>query len=107
MAIGITVITAASLILSADMLSASNAQKGLSAYYAAEAGLEDGLLYVLRYHPTSSLALTLSSADVTITYNSGVNTITSVGKEGTTKRTVSVQATFTNGAFQVSGWEEQ
>lgn len=107
MAIGITVVVAAALVVSADILTASNAEKGLSAYYAAEGGVEDGILYVLRNHPTTSQTLTLSTATVTITYNGGVNTITAVGTNGTTTKTVSAQATFSNGTFTISNWREQ
>lgn len=107
MAIGITVVTSAAVIISADMLSASNSEKGLDAYYNAESGVEDGILYVLRNHPTTNVSLTLSNATVTITYNSGVNTISSVGTDGTTIRTVLARATFNGGTFVVSGWKEQ
>lgn len=107
MAIGVTVVTAAAIVVSADILTASNAQLGVSAYYVAEGGVENGVLYVLRNHPTTSVTLPFTNPHVTISYNSEVNTITSVGTDGTTSKTVSAQATFTNGTFTISNWREQ
>ena len=106
--IGITVISAAALIVAADFLSASNSEKGLSAYYAAESGIENGVLYILS-HPTYSGTLTMPNGTVTITYNpvSGISIIDAIGADGNTVRKVQAQAAYSNGVFSVSGWKEQ
>lgn len=104
---GITVISAAALIVTADFLSASNSEKGLTAYYAAESGVENGILYILS-HPTYSGSLTMPNATVTINYDgSSVSTITAVGENGTTMRTLQAKAKYENGIFNVFEWKEQ
>ncbi len=111
MVIGITIISAAALILFADILASSNNEQGAMAYYAAESGIENGILYVLS-HPATSASLTVpgtnASAAVTITYDSATSTdtISSVGTSGTTSRTIQAQASYNSGAFAVSGWRE-
>lgn len=107
MVIGITVISAAAMIVATNFLSASNSEKGLSAYYAAESGVENGILYILS-HPTYDGSLTLPNASVTISYNSvtKISTIESTGTDGSTRRTVQAQAAYLNGAFNISEWKE-
>ena len=107
MVIGITVITSAALIVSADILGASNAQSGIEVYYAAESGVENGILYLLS-HPSYNGTLTdfyVGSVKVSVTIQSN-GTITSTATSGSTKKIVQAQASYGSGAFSVSNWKE-
>jgi len=106
MVIGITVISAATLVLAAGILSAGNAEKGMNAYYLAESGAEDGILYLIR-KPTYSgtlPSLSVGSGQVSVSINSG--TITSTGTYGTTVKKIQVNTAFVSGAFNISSWKE-
>lgn len=109
MVIGITVISAAALIVSADILSTTNAANGTTAYYTAESGIEDGILYLLSHPNTPKdyiIQVGSSTAHVQITYDGVSDTITSTGKSGSTQRIVRTTASYVNGAFTVSNWKE-
>lgn len=113
--IGITVITAAALIVTTSILASSNAERGLKAYYAAESGAEDALLRLLR-NPTLDVSTpyTVSSDDgdasVTIQTTSNGGTITSIitstGTNGTTTRRIQVTTGYTNGQRAITSWNE-
>lgn len=116
MVIGIAVISSAALIVTADLLSSSNAEQGQSAYYVAESGIENGILYLLR-HPkydnssTSPMTISVGSgqASVVFTYNSGANTdtIVSTGTSGTTTRIIQAVGSYATGPLTIGNWKEQ
>jgi len=106
MIIGVAIISSAALVLSAGILSSSTSEQGLAAYYVAESGAEDGILYLLR-NPAYSGSLPpvpvgLGQASVSI--NNG--TIISTGSYGTTVRKIQIQTTNSGGAFTISSWKE-
>jgi hypothetical protein len=109
MVIGGTIITSAALVIANSMLSGSTAEQSTSAYYAAESGVEDGLLRLLR-NPSFTGPFTLTVGDgsvLTTVTGSGTNkTINAVGTSGTTVRKIQVQATTTNGQQSISSWQE-
>ncbi len=108
-----TVIAAAALIVAADVLSASNAQEGLSAYYVAESGVENGILYLLRHpqydnHLAPPMLVTVGSgqASVVFTYSGTTDTIVSTGTFGTTKKTIQVVGSYATGPLNITTWQE-
>ena len=115
MVIGITVISAAALIVSADILSASTTEQGVMAYFAAESGAEDGTLRLLR-NPTfiTTSPYTISTSDgsasvaiqSTISGGTIINTINSVGTSGTTTKKIRVTIGYLNGVHTTTSWEE-
>lgn len=106
MIIGVTIISSAALVISAGILSSSTSEQGLAAYYAAESGAEEGILYLLRNPAYSGTLPTLSvgSGQASVNINSG--TIISTGSYGAAVRKIQVQTTNTGGAFTVSSWKE-
>lgn len=108
MVIGITVISAAAFIVITDIYSSSNSERGIAAYYAAESGVENGILYILS-HPTYSGSLTIPDATVIIAYDSvnKISTISSTGINGNSVRKIQAQAAYSNDAFSVFEWKEQ
>lgn len=114
--IGISVFTAAALIVTTNIFSSSNSEKSIKAYYAAESGVEDALLRLLR-NPTLNVAspgYDVSSDDgdakVTIQTNSSGGTITSnimsTGTYLTTSRKIHAVTTYINGQRAITTWEE-
>lgn len=106
MTIGIMVLSAATIVLVTNIFGSVTAEQGLTAYYAAESGAEDGLLHVLRDPSVSgtlpSYAVGDARASVTITNG----TIVSVGTYGKAVRTVRIKTTNTNGIVSVTSWKE-
>ncbi len=107
MVIGITVITATALVLSAGILSSSTSEQGLIAYYAAESGAENGILHLLRNPSYSGDLPTLSfesGGNASVNISSGV--ITSIGNYGSSIRKIQITTAESNGAFSITSWRE-
>src|SRR5437879_2153208 len=69
MVIGITIISAATLVLSTNVSSAGAAEQGMMAYYAAESGAENGLLRLLRNPGYTGESISVVGGTVTIQAN--------------------------------------
>lgn len=113
MVIGITLITAASVVTLQNVSSASYAEQGEIAYYAAENGIEDALLLLLRYPPDSSAPYTggttayeQGQAVVSVTKSGNTLTVISTGTFGNAVRRIQVQETNESSGWQVSSWKE-
>ena len=113
MVIGITVIAAATIILTTDILSASTQEQSTMSYYAAESGVEDALLRTLR-NPTLTTTYTLTTADGTasvvitnaISGGTITDTIVSTGTSGSTTRKIQVVTGYISGQRTVTSWSE-
>jgi hypothetical protein len=113
MVIGIAVISSAALIVTADLLATSNAEQGISAYYVAESGIENGILYLLRnpqYHG-SDIVMPIGTGNATIHFvydgTAKTDTITSTGTNGTTTRVIQAVGSYTTGPLTITSWKEQ
>lgn len=113
MVIGITLIVAASIVTLENVSSTSAAEQGTIAYFAAESGIEDALLLVLRYPPTSTAPYTggtttysQGQATVTVSPSGSTLTITSIGTYQNAIRKVQVQETNGSNGWQVTSWQE-
>ena len=113
MVIGITLIVAASIVTLENVSSTSAAEQGTIAYFAAESGIEDALLLVLRYPPTSTTPYTggtttysQGQATVTVSPSGNILTITSIGTYQNAIRKVQVQETNGSNGWQVTSWQE-
>jgi hypothetical protein len=105
--ISLTITAGAIIIIIANSTSASKFQEGSLAYYAAENGVENALLRILRNPNYVGEVLTVDSATASITVSgSNPKTIVSIGQNGNFKRTVSVQVTYSNGYYTFSNWKE-
>jgi len=104
--IAVTIITAAVSVLFANNLSTSNAEIGQEAYQAAESGVEDGLLKLLRDPAYSGPSYNIGT-ETTVSITGGVNkTITSTGTAGGTTRKIEVQTEYNIGVTQINSWRE-
>jgi Tfp pilus assembly protein PilX len=122
MIIGVTLLTAASIVTLGNVASTSSAEQGTIAYYNAEAGIEDALIQILRYPP--GYATSYNGTTITLPNNMGTATITvnpstttspppstisiiSVGFYGSAKRTVVVVETNGATGWTQTSWQEQ
>ena len=115
MVIGVTVISAAALIVAADMLSVSNSENGLAVYCTAESGAEDALLRLLRnptLATTTPYAVLSNDGSASVSIQSAISggtitdTIISTGTSGTTTRKIQVITTYVDGVLAISSWKE-
>lgn len=115
MLIGITVISAATIILTTDILTASTSEQSTMSYYAAEGGIEDALLRTLRnptlvtsspYTITTSDGTALVTIQNTISGGTITDTITSIGTSGSTTRKIQAITGYVGGKRTVTSWKE-
>jgi hypothetical protein len=106
--ISLTITSAAIIIIITNSLSASKFMEGDLSYYAAESGIENALLRLLRDPNYTGETLTIGDATALITV-SGNNpkTVVSIGQNGNFKRKVSAQMTYSNGYYTFSNWKEE
>lgn len=106
MVLGMSIIAAASLILSNNMTSSNTAELGSVAYYAAESGAEEGILRLLRNPSFSGTVPTYSvgPAQTSIVINSG--TVISTGTYNNLTRKIQITTSYSNGVFSITSWKE-
>jgi hypothetical protein len=111
--IGVTVTSAAVVMILVNSLSGAKFQEGMIAYQIAESGAENGLLRLLRnpsYAGESNLAV--GSSGLATTTVSGTGTagdpyiITSTGQTGNFIRKIEVRATYVNNLLAVTSRKE-
>lgn len=106
--IGITVTSAAVVILLVNSIAGSKFQQGIIAYHIAQSGAENAVLRLLRnpsYTGEVNLAIGNGEADITVTGDgSGVNPfiITSTGQTGNFVRIIEVRATYIDNLLTVT-----
>ncbi|MDP2585656.1 MAG: pilus assembly PilX N-terminal domain-containing protein [Candidatus Levybacteria bacterium] len=105
--ISLTITSGAIIIIITNSTSASKLAEGTQAYYAAESGVENALLRLLRDPNYTGETLTIGSTTAVITVT-GANpkTVVSIGQNGNFKRKVSTQMTYSNGYYTFSNWKE-
>ncbi|KKQ29728.1 MAG: hypothetical protein US48_C0039G0007 [Candidatus Levybacteria bacterium GW2011_GWA2_37_36] len=105
--ISLTITSGAIIIIIANSISAGKLEEGNLAYYAAESGVENALLRLLRdpNYLGETLAIGNATAIITVT-GANPKTVVSVGQNGDFKRTVQAQATYNNGYYTFSNWNE-
>lgn len=108
--IGLTIITAAAVLVYGNTQSASINEQGAYAYYVAESGAEEGLLRLLRnpnYVGTpvgQPLAVGLGGVSIQVSTLSG--TITSIGTYNNAVRKIQVKTLYNNGVRTITSWKE-
>ena len=105
--ISLTITSAAIIIIIVNSISANKLQEGTLAYYAAESGIENALLLLLRNPNYTGETLTVGSSTVVISVTgSNPKTVVSVGQDGNFKRTIQAQINYTSGYYTFSNWKE-
>jgi len=108
MAIAISTTTAATMLSISNAKSSLRLETSYEALSAAESGMEDALLQLLR-DPSYNGGDTLQVGDGTATINvTGGNplTITSIGSVGGYIRTVRVTGSFVGVIFNINSWTQ-
>ena len=105
--ISLTITSAAIIIVIINSVSVGKLAQGTVSYYAAESGIENALLRVLREPAYAGETLTIDSVTVVITVT-GANPklITAVAQNGKFKRTVQAQMNYSNGYYTFTNWKE-
>jgi len=104
--ISLTIASAAIIIIITNSASANKFQEGTLAYYAAESGVENALLRLLRDPNYTGETLIIGSTTVIATVSGNPKTVVSVGQNGNFKRTVQAQMNYNNGYYTFSNWKE-
>ena len=109
--IGVTVTSAAVVMILLNSLSGMKQQQGEIAYEIAQSGADNGMIRLLRDPTYTGETLPVGSGSATITVTgSGINgnpyIITSTGKNGIFTREVQITATYQNNLLSVSSRKE-
>ena len=110
--ISLTITSAAVIIIMVNSSAIGKLQEGVLAYSAAESGIENALLHLLRDPNYTGVGetLTVDNASVIVTIspagNSFPKTVTAIGTNGKFKRTVQAQMDYSNGYYTISNWKE-
>lgn len=107
MVLGITVTTAAVTLVINNSISTTKAQQAAIVYSIAESGAENAVLRLLRnpFYTGETLEVGEGTAVITVT-GTNPKIIRSVGTAGNFKRTIEIQATFTNNILTIQSWNE-
>ena len=106
--ISLTITSAAIIIIIINANTVGKFQEGTLAYNAAESGVENALLRLLRdpNYTGETLTIDTATAVVTVTGANPTKTVVSVGQNGNFKRTIQAQMTYTSGYYTFSNWKE-
>lgn len=107
MSVATTIAAAATVVTLVSSRSANTLQQGVSAYYLAESGIENGLLRLLRDPKYTGETINIGEGTTTITVSGdGDKTITSEGKIGNFVRTIEVVTQYNNDILTILSWKE-
>ena len=104
MVISISVITAVIVVTANNLASGGSLERGTIAYYAAESGVENALLRMLRDPGYTGESLTINDSMVTIQVSG--STITSIAEYGNTIRKIEAETAYNNNILTVISWRE-
>ncbi len=102
--IGVTIISAETIVLFTNILSASTAEQGTNAYYVAESGIEEALLRLNRDPSYAGGVLAVGGGNVVIQVGNG--TITATGTYANTIKKIQVQTVTNNRVLKIVSWKE-
>jgi len=107
--VGITAVvtSAGAMVMIAGAQSGSKFELGSEAYFAAEAGAENGLLQILRNPAYAGETLNLSNGTAVVTVSgTDPKTLESVGTVNGLTRKIRVMGNYVNGVLTVTSWNE-
>ncbi len=102
--IGITIISAAAIMLYANTSSLTTSQEGSYAYYIAQSGVQEALIRIIRNPNYSGGTLSVGSGTATIQVVGGV--ITSTGSINNVVRKIQVQTFTDQYGTSITSWKE-
>lgn len=104
MVIAVAIITAVVIVAANNIASGSRLEQATVAYYAAETGVHNALLRILRNPSYTGETLSVDGATVTVQVVG--DTITSVGSYGNSVRKIEAQTMYNNNILTVISWKE-
>jgi hypothetical protein len=105
--VGISITSAAAIILVNNIASASTSEQGTDAYEVAESGIENALLELLRNPSYSGETLFVGNGTCVIQVTNGNPiTILSTGTYNNSVRKIQVQVVYNNSILTISTWKE-
>jgi len=104
MVTAVAVITAVVIVAANNIASGSSFERGTVAYYAAESGVNNALLMILRNPSYAGEVLQVNGASVNIIVAG--NTITSVAEYGNSIRKIEAQTVYNENVLNVESWKE-
>jgi len=108
--IGMTLISAAAVFVYENTKSASATEQGVYAYYAAESGVEEALLRMLRdpnYTGTPvGQPIPIGDGNVVVQVSTASGLITTTGVYQNAKRKIQVQTVYNNNVLTITSWKE-
>lgn len=102
--IGVTIISAETIVLFTNILSASATEQGTNAYYVAESGIEESLLRLNRNPGYAGGTITVGGGNAVVQVGNGI--ITATGTYANTIKKIQVETTKNNGTLKVVSWKE-
>src|SRR3989338_1434467 len=87
--IGVTIISAETIVLFTNILSGSTEEQGANAYYVAESGIEEALLRLNRNPGYAGEILSVGGGNAVVQVSNGI--ITATGTYATTVKKIQVQ----------------
>ncbi|MCB9812976.1 MAG: hypothetical protein H6772_01085 [Pseudomonadales bacterium] len=107
MVVGMIISTAAISWVIDNTIGNSQTHQGLTALTAAESGIENAMLLLLRNPDYSGEVLEIADATVTVTVSgSDEKTIISQSIENNYSRKIEVTATYINNILTITSWKE-
>ena len=109
MFVAILVVTAAVTTILLNSSSISKVEQGQMAYQAAEGGMDEGVLQLLRNPNYTGTQTNIPTGQATFTLTvsgSSTKTIDSVGKFGQFSRHIQTAASYNGGTLSVGPWQE-
>lgn len=100
MIMGITITTAAVIVVFNNASAATVSQQGNDAYYIAESGIDEGLLNLLR-NPSFNGNENFSVGDGSVVVNIGNNIVTATGSAQNSIRTIQVKTVYNNNTLSI------
>lgn len=105
--IAILIISAAVVMVLVNSITTNKFELGTNAYYAAENGIENAILRLLRNPNYTGESLNIDQATVDISVSGTTQkTITSVGKIGNFQRRIDAVVASSSGILTVGSWKE-
>ena len=102
--IGVTIISAETIVLFTNILSGSTEEQGANAYYVAESGIEEALLRLNRNPGYAGGVLTVGQGNAVVQVGNGI--ITATGTYGSTVKKIEVQIVNNDGALRIVSCKE-
>ncbi len=104
MVMGITITTAALIVVIANTAAATIDQQGTDAYAVAESGAEEGVLRLLRNPKYSGETISVGDGTATVGVTNGI--VTSTGSAALGTRTVEIKTVYNNNILSIVSWKE-